>query len=257
MTSLSKDQKSKCPHCGKEIPFTTFEAMGRTFSVPVACECMVKRYEREEAERLQQEKAARVEKLFNMTRIGERLKAATFDTWEDRPEPSIKLAHTTALRFVAQWDSCRASGRGILFYGDPGTGKSHMAAAILHALLPKGTITVYQSVPDLLQRIRNTYDKANNEREDELMRSLEESELLILDDLGAEQMTDWVRDRIYRIIDSRYRNQRPLIITSNLTLDQIGEQFTDRIADRLIEMCRVIEVKGESYRKLRAKGHKN
>ena len=89
------------------------------------------------------------------------------------------------------------------------------------------------------------------------MAMLKNASLLILDDLGAENNTEWSKEKIYEIIDSRYRQSKPMIITTNLTKDQLRDKLTSgdgvtRTYDRLIEMCTPIEVKGPSKRVIAA-----
>ena len=105
----------------------------------------------------------------------------------------------------------------------------------------------------ILNKIKETYKKYGNEGEIEVINSLKNASLLILDDLGAENSTDWAREKIYEIIDSRYRDKKPIIITTNLKLEQLMEKMAggDRVYrtyDRIIEMCTPVEVKGKVRR---------
>ncbi|MRB85087.1 hypothetical protein GH851_31765, partial [Bacillus thuringiensis] len=83
--------------------------------------------------------------------------------------------------------------------------KTHLAAAIANELSKQGFIVVFQSVPELLQRIRSTFNSDNKENETQIMRALLECDLLILDDIGAEKTTEWVEEKLFNVIDGRYR----------------------------------------------------
>jgi DNA replication protein DnaC len=109
---------------------------------------------------------------------------------------------------------------------------------------------VFQNVPELLARIRATFDKGSTEHPEDLVQALEACDLLVLDDPGAEQVTPWVVGQVCRLIDARYRHKRPLIVTTNLTLAQLAETFGERAADRLIHACSIVPMYGTSWRQM-------
>ena len=86
------------------------------------------------------------------------------------------------------------------------------------------------------------------------MRALTRADLLVLDDAGAEKWTEWTEPTLYTIIDERYSYCKPLIITTNSTLDELEKKIGDRAMDRVLEMCEIVENTGESYRKMIAGG---
>jgi DNA replication protein DnaC len=133
---------------------------------------------------------------------------------------------------------------GLLLYGPVGTGKTHLAVGILKECFRRGLIGTQMKVPDLLEEIRRGYDSADHTKEDKARNTF----LVILDDLGAEKVTDWVREKLFSIIDHRYEKQKPLIVTTNCTPKELTERIGERITDRLREMCAVHEIKGNSYR---------
>ncbi|MGG0260698.1 ATP-binding protein, partial [Bacillus mycoides] len=109
------------------------------------------------------------------------------------------------------------------------------------------------SVPELLQRIRSTFNSENKENESQIMRALLECDLLVLDDIGAEKATEWVEEKIFNIIDGRYRKEMPTLYTSNLKPKEMLQQVGKRSYDRMVETSLTIENKATSYRREIAK----
>jgi DNA replication protein DnaC len=133
---------------------------------------------------------------------------------------------------------------GLLFYGPVGTGKTHLAAGILKVAFNRGLDGVLISVPDLLNQIRKGYNGEENTIEDKVRDKF----LVILDDLGAENLTDWVRERLFMLINHRYEHQKPLIITTNCTPAELTERIGVRTTDRIREMCKTVQINGKSKR---------
>lgn len=128
----------------------------------------------------------------------------------------------------------------LTFLGKPGTGKTHLAQAIGWEWLMICKTVFYNHVVDFLDKLRNSYKVDNTIIAD----FAKNTSLLILDDLGSEKLTEWSGQELDFIVDYRYENKKPLIVTSNLTLNQLP----DRISDRLCEGT-IVVLKGESFRK--------
>ena len=128
---------------------------------------------------------------------------------------------------------------GILMMGPVGGGKTFLACAIANALLDEGTEVLFVIVPDLLDQIRATYGKYNEQTEQDLMETARKVKVLILDDLGAHNYTDWARNKIYSILNHRMNNMLPTVITTNLDLAEMEEYLGERTTSRIIQMCRV------------------
>jgi DNA replication protein DnaC len=149
---------------------------------------------------------------------------------------------------------------GLLLIGEPGTGKTHLAVAALRRILEKGFECLFCDYQTLLHRIRSGYDPSSNSADREAYREALDTEVLLLDDLGAQRVTDWVEDTVTSIVTHRCNNRKPLIATTNLPdadagnslyeKTAIGTQYRtslrDRIGDRarsrLFEMCTVIRM---------------
>jgi len=141
---------------------------------------------------------------------------------------------------------------GLFFYGRAGAGKTHLAASIARYIIERKQIAVkFARMTELLLDIRQTYNTDEyfrTENELELLRKYSSTPLLILDDLGTEKATEWARQILYQIVDSRWIDDKPLIITSNLTLQELATRFDDRISSRIAGLCEVFETKPHDYR---------
>lgn len=155
--------------------------------------------------------------------------------------------------YCENWTEMKEKNMGLLLYGPPGTGKTFLAFCIANELLNNMIPVIAISSIGLLNRIRETYNTWGREGEVEIINNLKNASLLILDDLGAENNTPWSKEKLYEIIDSRHRDRKPCIITTNLTREGLKKKLTGddeipRTYDRIVEMCHPIQVQGKSKR---------
>lgn len=140
--------------------------------------------------------------------------------------------------------------KGLYIHGTVGAGKTHIAYAILkHYEEPPATRRgVFWNTAELLQEIKDDYDRHTTDKNHTFERLMESNQLLFLDDIGSETPTDWVRERFYSVINRRYNHCLPIIFTSNFTIAQLSTRLGDRIASRIVEMSHVVHIVGEDRR---------
>lgn len=158
----------------------------------------------------------------------------TLDNFREIDNTCTKLK--TMARSYAQ--SFKPGCTGFLFKGKTGTGKTHLAVSILKELLFKGFKGQYTNTVELLQFIRSV--QFNTWKHDELTEKMDhilEQDLLILDDLGAEKVTDWTQERLYSLINKLYVNNKTIIVTSNVDLHELSMRLGEHTVSRLCEMC--------------------
>ena len=157
---------------------------------------------------------------------------------------ALKLAR----RFVAGWQKAKAGGYGLYFYGNPGTGKSHLACAILRHLLP-GCYGLYTRAQDIIQYIRSTWGNKSDTTSFEANRKFTSVDLLVIDEIGVQAGTPNEQQILFSIIDDRISQGRPTIFLSNLAPNQLAQVLGMRIADRIRGCCVPYRFDGASHRK--------
>lgn len=211
------------------------------------CRCEVEKRDREEAERERIEFEKRVRELRRMGFPESDMQDWTFAN-DDGANEKIS---TVARNYVENFGKMREDGKGLLLFGKTGTGKSFAAACIANALIDKG----YPVLMTNFARIRGTLQGLFDGRQ-EYLDSFNRFPLLILDDLAAESKSEYMQEIVYEVINNRYLAGLPLIVTANLTADELkhpADITNQRIFSRLYEMCIPLEVKGEDRRRDRLK----
>ena len=137
---------------------------------------------------------------------------------------------------------------GLYLFGACGTGKTHLAAGIARELILMGRQVVFTCVPGLCFEIRKAFDKDSKITEQNAVSAYISSEYLVLDDLGVEKPTEWVKKTLSYIIYERDNMFKPTIITSNLSLDDIASHIDRRTASRIAGMSRIIRFQGPDWR---------
>jgi DNA replication protein DnaC len=157
-------------------------------------------------------------------------------------EKRIAVMH--ARDYVENLDEYIAQGKGVWFMGGTGTGKTTLGMLIAKEALAAGKTVGIYFTPKLLTRIRQTYQEAENEDAyGQFFNRVTSVDLLYIDDLGSERHTDWVVEQLYAVVNERYENERPMLVTSNADGDvhkgqqQLEDQIGRRTVSRLIEIC--------------------
>nr|DAF12915.1 MAG TPA: Replicative helicase [Caudoviricetes sp.] len=202
------------------------------------------RHERSRREKLQ------IAKLFSSARIP---RAYEGDTFADYTVTDGNRKAVEAARWML------ADGSGVFFYGAKGTGKTKLAAIIANERARAGSPVLFASVPDLMADIRSSFRDGTTL---EAVQAVKNTPFLVLDDLGAEKMTEWVGEQLFCIVNHRYNEMLPTVVTSNYsptriiahmaTVDGKGNVIDDmqgqRIMSRIYGMCERVEIKGADWR---------
>ncbi len=217
------------------------------------------------------QEAQRERRRLSAAQIPLRYRECTLDTFDPTypgADPSLGWALQSARKFAESYPVDTA-GRGLLFVGSSGLGKTHLAVGIMRRLIrERGVRGLFCDYRELLKSIQNSYNPEVRTTELELLRPIFSAEVLVLDDLGAQKPNEWVWDTVALILNTRYNDNQSTIITTNypdrpagggLTADKegikpakyedtLGDRIGDRMRSRLAEMCVRVELKGDDFR---------
>lgn len=221
-----------------------FEVCGRIFTPLCLCDCLTRAEEAREAEVKRREFLDRVAKNRSLGLPEPELRKHTFQNDLGFNPEQMALARA----YVENWEENEQLGKGLLLWGNVGTGKSYLAGCIANALLDRGVAVLMTNFSRLLNRLTDFSAGDKNA----YIQSLNAYRLLIVDDLGVERGSDFVKEQVFQIVDSRYRTGLPMIVTTNLPLSHLKapqDLAYARIYDRLLERCTPILVNEGNIRK--------
>jgi DNA replication protein DnaC len=187
-------------------------------------------------------------------RIPERYRNCRLRNFNDLHNESLKQAKAVAKRFVDHWPAVDA---GLLVTGPVGVGKTHLAVAILNELVDtKGATALFCDFSDLLDRIQASFGRGSEESQDDIVAPYRDADLLVLDELGARRPSDWVREVLYGLLNTRYNRKRLTILTTNFGDEpdaRGGETLELRVGapvrSRLWEMTQLVVIGAEDFRR--------
>ena len=262
---------TRCRYCGKELPPEGIVLCGSLLfwnPNPPECDCpeaiinrettareQREKQEREAKEKRQREWNERISTLRDESGIKKRFLERTFSNYKRATREQVRC-YAEAKRYAENFPQHFSRGEGLYIEGTNGTGKTHLAVAIALELLEKGTPVIFKTASDLLADIKKTYDDGGEE-ESKVMSLFKTVDLLIIDDLGKERCTDWSISLLFSLINDRYEEMRPTIITTNYNADQLIDALTPKgydntkataIVSRLKEVSSVITMAWEDYR---------
>lgn len=176
--------------------------------------------------------------------VGARFLRCTLDNYEPRTD-----AQKAACERVRAYVDSLPTDRGLFIAGPVGTGKTHLAVGLLRAARELRSIGGrFAMVPAVFAQIRAAIGRGD-EGAASLLEDYKQAPLLVLDDLGSERVTDWVREQLFILVDARYQAMLPTVVTTNDTLEDLEEYVGQRIVSRIMEMCDGIALDGPDYRK--------
>lgn len=230
-------------YCGKcnTRKQSSITVLGRTYKPFCTCACEEERLNDEEEKRKQRDFAEKVKDLRRTGFPDKEMLQWTFAN-DDMENEQITKAMK---RYVENFPELKKQGKGLLLYGNVGRGKTYAACEVANALIDKGYSALVTNFARIVNTLQGTFEKQ------EYIDSLNDFSLLVIDDLSAERDTAYMKEQIFQVVDARYRANLPMIITTNLSLEEIKKtsdlEYT-RIYDRIIEKCFPIEVKGQNRR---------
>ena len=200
--------------------------------VPCMCRCEREKLEAEEAARKQDEQYRLIQQYRNRGLTDEQYKACTFAADDGMDEKASKFCRA----YVDNWKWVQENNAGIMLWGDVGGGKTFLAACIANALIDKGIPATMTTIPKLVAAMTQDFGKNRGD----VLYMVANAPLLVLDDVGTERDTEFSNEQAYEIVNTRYKAQKPLIITTNLMMTELKDAkdvTRKRIYDRLVEMC--------------------
>jgi len=196
--------------------------------------------------------------LIAQANIPDRYSHCSLREFEVGNNSSLLRARNIAMDFVRSYPMRRD---GLLFMGGCGVGKTHLAVGIIKDIMSKSVPCLFVDFRALLGEIKETYSDPKGETsESDVLEPVLETDVVVLDDLGAERISEWVRDRLGFIINHRYNHKKAMIITTNYmdaaakrdgltrTTETLQDRIGVRLRSRLYEMCELVEIDADDFR---------
>lgn len=232
-------------HCGKchgaKQIVTNIGGCRRVF--PMLCECGTESRDKMENEFKQRQLEQQRERMRRTCFASKEMHDYTFRNEHVENEKISKAMRN----YVEKWDEIKKDNFGLLLYGSVGAGKTFYAACIANALIDRNIPALMTNFSTISNDLNSMYEGKN-----EYIASVVNYPLLIIDDLGAERSSEYMLEQVFNVVDARYKARKPLILTTNLPIDNIKNPENlryKRIYDRILEMCLPVEFRGISRRK--------
>lgn len=238
MQKLESEAKEWGAKCDKHGPYKARGAIINGSKLGGTCpQCRQDKEAQQQAaqERRQSaERARRIERLLGSAGIPTRFQGRTFENFRvDNPSQGRALKMCQA--YAAGFEAMMAAGACVVMVGNPGTGKTHLATAVAHAVMPTGRSVHFTTVGRLLRHVKSTYSRDSSQTEDQALRSYLDPDLLILDEVGVQRGTEAERFILTEAIGLRYEHMKPMIVMGNCTEADLDAHLGDRLVSRLHE----------------------
>ena len=269
--SIDKNDFIECEYCKNKLyrKIIEWELYGtkRTIALDYErCECngaqaywneydlkKLRMLEEEKKLEIMQEFSRKVEKIIKNSKMSKRNLSYKFDNFE------LNTSNKKVFNNLKNYSEKLVNGiekKGLILVGNNGVGKTHLACSIANKLIENGIPVIYGTLINLLAELRNSYDTDNDISEMEIIKLYENVALLIIDDLGKEKPSEWGLEKLFTIINSRYENNLPVIITTNYNQNSLAERLSlngeietaSSIISRLYEMCYLVKINDIDHR---------
>lgn len=238
--------KTRTESCDIHGEFISRHILGNRWSRCSECQ----KIQEDEQARIRQEeeakkKRAHLDAWLGRSAIPVRFIGRSFDNFK-ASTPDQARALSVMRGYSEGFASEAKAGKGLILTGKPGTGKSHLAAAVLQSLT--GRHVMYATCMDIIRMVRETWRKGSERSERQVLAHLGDLDLLAIDEMGVQYGTDGEQTILFDVLDLRYRNVKPTILLTNQDLQGLKTFIGDRSYDRLKETCRHVSFEWESYR---------
>lgn len=188
-----------------------------------------------EEEQRKSDEARRIKTIMARCGLPDRFSGRTFESYEAK-EPAQQKVLDICISYAQKFPELRKAGTSMIFYGNTGTGKTHLACSIAnHLMQVHGMPVLFTSVLKAVRTVKQTYNKTSKVSEQEAINSFCEPDLLILDEIGVQFGSEAEKLILFEIINERYENLRPTILISNLSIEEMRNYLGDRIISRMKE----------------------
>ena len=261
--SLLKTSDKRCPECGRFIEYGYMPIINR--EIFIKCACVIAKEEKERLECIAKGDLLIRSKMLEFS--GLKKKQRGVNIYNIQPRKGQEEAYNYALQFIEKFKD-NPNAKGFIYAGGVGSGKTFISSAIANAVIDtigidkvlaesvgrfgeySKTISpvCFTGTVELVEQLKATYNSNSVENTCDVMNRLKHSKLLILDDMGAENPSEWVKERLFEIIDYRSNEDLPIIITTNAIPSELKSRIGERSFDRLREMCHYIKFASQSQR---------
>lgn len=234
-------------HCGKcNTPKQVYIEYFKR-NMPVICKCRKEEIRQEKEQEEKAKKQRKIEKLRQASLLGEKYKDAHFENTETAHSKDFKAIYDRCRKYCEVADKILERGTGIYLFGSKGTGKSRLTACMGNELMNNNYTVLYTNFAEISKKILSS--------KEDFIEQLAQIEFLFIDDLGTEKVTKnnedlWLQEKVFEVINMRYINNKPIIFTSNYSLAELiaDRGIADKTVDRIVEICEVMKLEGQSYR---------
>lgn len=246
LSSIDDYEKDGIIYCGKcSTPKQVYIDYFKR-AMPTPCKCKQEQLQQEKEREEKMKKALKIKELRDASLLGEKYRNAFFENTETSHSAEFKAIYDRCRRYCEIAEDVLINGIGIYLFGTNGTGKSRLTACMGNELMENGYTVLYTNFTEIARKLL---------KGDEFINQLSRIDFLFVDDFGTEKVTKgdedmWLQEKVFEVINKRYIDRKPIIFTANYSLKELIEDrgVAKRSVDRIMEICEVMRLDGQSYR---------